>query len=237
MRILALLLNVPLGVFFHISHAFAAGAAQEFLDGAAVSAGKAQLDTVATPGLLITNIINVILGMAGLALVVILVYAGYLYLTAQGAEEKIAQAKRMIAAAIIGIVIIASAYAISLFVITQLTKALGWLGGETAYAASGSTSTLKGLDAAGKNAGFLSTTPVSELVGRVINTVLALTGIIFVITLVYGGILYLTAAGDEEKVTNAKRMMGNSVIGIVIIASAYAIAIFVFDRLIDVFKK
>ena len=41
----------------------------------------------------------------------------------------------------------------------------------------------------------------------------------------------MTAGGDEEKVTSAKKLLTNSVIGLIIIFAAFAIATFVFYQL------
>jgi len=43
----------------------------------------------------------------------------------------------------------------------------------------------------------------------------------------YAGFLYLTAAGDEEKVKKAKNLIVSAVIGMILILSSYAIASFV----------
>lgn len=204
-------------------------ATTEFLGGVDTAGRTAGLTTTASPGALVGNTINAILGVVGIVFVIVLIYAGILYLTAGGAEEKVAQAKRMISAALIGIVIIVAAYAISTFVIGQLTKAVGFI--PTAFAA-GADETLRGLGLTGAAAGFGSVPLTSaELIANVINAILLLTGIAFVIILVYGGILYLTAQGDEERVTKAKQMMANAVIGIVIIVAAYAGTTFLFNQL------
>ena len=52
-----------------------------------------------------------------------MLYAGFLWLTSAGSEEKVGQAKKIITSAIIGLVIIFISYAIATFVITQLIKA------------------------------------------------------------------------------------------------------------------
>jgi len=54
---------------------------------------------------------------------------------------------------------------------------------------------------------------------------------IFLILTVYAGFLYLTARGEEEKVTHAKETLQRGVIGLIIISAAYAIATFVIGAL------
>ena len=69
---------------------------------------------------LIANVINILLGTLGIILVVIIIYAGILYMTAGGEDEKVKKAKKMITQGVIGLVLIIAAFAISSFVISQL---------------------------------------------------------------------------------------------------------------------
>lgn len=73
----------------------------------------------------ITSIINVALGLLGIIAVVIILYAGFQWMTAGGNEEKVTEAKGRIIQGVIGLAIIMSAYAIANFVITQLSTATG----------------------------------------------------------------------------------------------------------------
>lgn len=69
------------------------------------------------------------------------------------------------------------------------------------------------------------------VIGNLIRVAIGLLGVIFLVLTVYAGFLYLTASGDEEKVTHAKETLKRGVIGIVIISAAYAIATFVIGAL------
>ena len=69
------------------------------------------------------------------------------------------------------------------------------------------------------------------LVQIVINTFLSLLGVLFLIYMLYAGYNWMTAQGDEEKVTKAKDTIQRAVIGVIIVVAAYAISIFVIDRL------
>ena len=71
------------------------------------------------------NLINVLLGLLGLIAVVIVLAGGFKWMTSGGSEEKTGDAKKMIGAGVIGLAIILSAWAISLFVINQLSSATG----------------------------------------------------------------------------------------------------------------
>jgi len=62
---------------------------------------------------------------------------------------------------------------------------------------------------------------------RIVNFVLALVGVIALAFLVYGGFVYITSAGNEDRVEQAKSIVVNAVIGIVVIGIAAAIVNFV----------
>ncbi len=64
-----------------------------------------------------------------------------------------------------------------------------------------------------------------------IRTLLAATGIVFLVLTVYAGILYMTAQGEPDKIKKAKGMLTNAVIGLIIIVGAYAITRYVVDAL------
>jgi hypothetical protein len=70
-------------------------------------------------------LINVLLGLLGIIFLVLTIYAGFLWMTAGGDEKQVAKAKQIIITAVIGLVILLSAYAISQFVIDQLVTATG----------------------------------------------------------------------------------------------------------------
>lgn len=71
----------------------------------------------------IANIINVALGLLGIVAVVIVIYAGFLWMTAGGNQTKVDDAKKWLAGGIIGLVLILSAYAIASFIVNSLLTA------------------------------------------------------------------------------------------------------------------
>lgn len=62
-----------------------------------------------------------------------------------------------------------------------------------------------------------------ELIGGIISYVMGLVGILAVAALIYGGILYLTSAGSEERVKQAKNVITYAIIGLVIAILSYVI--------------
>jgi len=69
------------------------------------------------------------------------------------------------------------------------------------------------------------------ILGNVVKTALTLVGMIFMILMVYAGYLWLMARGNEEEVKKAEGIIKTSVIGIVVVMSAYAITFFVVAKL------
>jgi amino acid transporter len=70
-----------------------------------------------------------------------------------------------------------------------------------------------------------------QIVSTIIKTVLSLLGIIFVVLIIYSGFQWMTAQGNEEKVTKAKETIGRAVIGLLIVVAAWSITYFVFAAL------
>lgn len=82
-------------------------------------------------------------------------------------------------------------------------------------------------------AGFSTATglSLSEYIGSIIQYILSFLGVIFIILIIYAGFLWMTAGGDSEKITKAKDILINAVIGIVIILSAYIITTTILTKL------
>lgn len=81
--------------------------------------------------------------------------------------------------------------------------------------------------------GLSNDTDIGEAVGGVINVVLGFLGVVCIILFLYGGFLWMTAAGNEEKVGQAKKIITATVIGLVIVLLSAAAVNFVLTNLID----
>ena len=73
----------------------------------------------------IAKLINVALGFLGILAVLIILYGGFLWMTATGDPKKVDKAKSVIIQGVIGLVIILSSWAIATFVIGSLSTATG----------------------------------------------------------------------------------------------------------------
>ncbi len=78
----------------------------------------------------------------------------------------------------------------------------------------------------------LGSTDVRTTVAKIIRVTMGLLGIVAVVLILYGGLKWMLAAGNEEAVEQAKKTIFAGIIGLAIILSAYAIASFVINQLI-----
>jgi len=70
---------------------------------------------------------------------------------------------------------------------------------------------------------------IPQIVGRLISALLGLFGALFLVLIIYGGVQYMLAGGDEKKVMAARQTIINAIIGMVIVALSYAIAYYVIN--------
>ncbi|MCK5611695.1 hypothetical protein KAR91_58030 [Candidatus Pacearchaeota archaeon] len=72
---------------------------------------------------------------------------------------------------------------------------------------------------------------LGQNITTVINYFLGLLGLVAVAFLIYAGVLMVTAGGNDEQVTKARKVIMYSVVGIVIILLSYTIVTFVTSAL------
>lgn len=82
---------------------------------------SAGIETQGNLTVIIGNIINILLSFLGILLLIYFLYAGFLWMTSGGGEDGKKKAITMMKNAVIGLVIIVVAYALSSFVLTQIT--------------------------------------------------------------------------------------------------------------------
>lgn len=68
-------------------------------------------------------------------------------------------------------------------------------------------------------------------VTQIISTILVLSGTIFLVLTIGAGLMWMTASGDEGKITKAKSILVGAVIGLAIMLLAYTITYFVGTKL------
>jgi hypothetical protein len=81
------------------------------------------------------------------------------------------------------------------------------------------------LEKTGKDSGFAEANEltISFIIGSVVSTALSLLGVIFIILIIYGGGRWMMSQGNEQEVDAAKKIIKNSLIGLIIVVGAYAI--------------
>ncbi|HOZ53188.1 MAG TPA: IPT/TIG domain-containing protein, partial [bacterium] len=86
--------------------------------------GEIALSSV-DPRALATRIINISLSILGIVAVSIVIYGGFVWMTAEGNEERIAKAKGILKAGVIGLAIVLASWGIASLVLRQLGGATG----------------------------------------------------------------------------------------------------------------
>ncbi len=72
---------------------------------------------------------------------------------------------------------------------------------------------------------------IDIIIGDIIFYVLSFVGVIFLILTIYAGFTWMTAGGNEEKIKKAKKLLTNSIIGLIIALGAAAITNYILLQL------
>lgn len=83
-----------------------------------------------------------------------------------------------------------------------------------------------GLNGSAAKAGFVTTgaSTFSDIIGTIIYIILGLVGAAFMSLVIYGGVTWMTARGNEEKVKKANSILMNALLGLIVTLSAYVIS-------------
>lgn len=130
---------------------------------------------------------------------VFIVIGAVLYITSAGDEGRMKTAKGAITASVIGLAIGLAAPSF----LKEIGSVLGW-GAVNSSAVAGAAT-------------------LSQIAANVLNFLLSIVGVLAIIMLVVGGIMYLTAAGDEDRIDSGKKIVKYSIIGIVVALAALVI--------------
>lgn len=71
---------------------------------------------------MIAKIISILLSILGVLFLLLMIWGGYLWMMARDNEQEVTRAKNLITAAVIGIIVVVSAYVISYFVVENVSK-------------------------------------------------------------------------------------------------------------------
>jgi len=100
-----------------------------------------------------------------------------------------------------------------------------------AIATVNASETLNQLNTVGVETRLQTDIDLTNIAGKFIRIGLEFLGIIAIIIIIIGGIQWMTSGGAEEKTTNARGLIVNALIGLVIVLMAYVITVWVIDRI------
>jgi len=93
-----------------------------------------------------------------------------------------------------------------------------------ALAQDGARSVLEGASQAATHGGLdVTQTDLSVAIGRTINALFGIIGVILLTVTLIGGYIWMTAGGNEEKVSKAKMFISNGINGMIVIFLSYAL--------------
>lgn len=131
---------------------------------------------------------------------VFIVIGAILYITSAGNDKQMTMAKGAVTAAMIGLAIGLAAPSF----LKEIGTVLGW-------------------DASVNQDALEGAQTLSQIARNVLDFLLSIVGVLAIIMLVVGGIMYLTAAGSEDQLDTAKKIVWYSIIGIVTALAALVI--------------
>lgn len=82
-----------------------------------------------------------------------------------------------------------------------------------------------------KTSSQLGSNDPAYIIFSVVNTSLIFLGTVTLIMIIAAGFLWLTAAGEEEKIEKAKEILQGAIIGLIIVLSSYGLAQYLFTAL------
>lgn len=90
-----------------------------------------------------------------------------------------------------------------------------------------------GIGDTAKAAGFsISFSSPLSIIYLAVRAILGLVGVLFFLLIFYGGFLWFQSRGNKEDVEKAKKIIKESVIGVIIAAAAYIFTYFIFSQFI-----
>lgn len=80
-------------------------------------------------------------------------------------------------------------------------------------------------------AGYQTNANPETLIGQVIRVIVSFVGVIFLVLMIYGGYMWMTARGNDQQVEKAKNLITAAIIGLIIVLAAYAITYILIDKI------
>ncbi|MBL7058207.1 hypothetical protein ISS03_02615 [Patescibacteria group bacterium] len=116
---------------------------------------------------------------------------------------------------------------LKLFIVFVLFVPIDTCVADNANNASGNASTKFPNPLSGVTSGASGEAAIPLIIGQVIKSVLGIVGSLALAMFVYGGLIWMTAAGAPDKITKGKDVLVWASIGLLVIFSSYALVAFV----------
>jgi len=152
---------------------------------------------------IVLNIIEMLLVITAYVAVFFILYGGFLFIVGGSSPDSVSRARKTILNAVIGLIIAMSAITIANTIFTIIPKE-----------ATNGIPQLTG----------------PELFTAVLNLFYFLVGAVSVIVIIIAGFIFVTSSGNPSSVTRARNMMTYSIVGLIIVLSAFAITSFITGR-------
>ncbi len=166
----------------------------------------------------LASLLNALQGIIVVISIIFIVIGAVFYIVSAGNDKRMEMAKKAIAASVIGLAIGIAAPSF----LREISDIIGWDDASKMEACNSITEPVaqqQCIDA-------LTTSPtLAAIAFNTLEFLLSIAGILALIMLVVGGIMYLTSAGDEERITKGKNIFKWSVIGIIIAMASLVIVI------------
>lgn len=149
-------------------------------------------------GQVLGSVLSAMQGIIVVLGIIFIIIGALIYITSGGNESRMTLGKTAITAALIGLALGIAAPSF----LKEIAGVLGW----------------GTIDAA-----IVAAPTLSSLALEVLNFLLSIIGVLAIIMLVIGGLIYLTAAGDENKAETGKKIVTYAVVGVGVALAALVI--------------
>jgi len=168
---------------------------------------------------IVLNALKYILSLVGLIAFILLVYAGFRWMTAGGDSSAVDQAREIALTTVGGLLVIAFSLSMVGFVGQAIDSIFGKGDGKPAL-----TPVLSATSQVAKD-NFKLATP-EGIAARATVFLLGVAGFIAIVFVIYGGTRWMLAFGDDKAVSAGQTIIINSLGGLVLVMLAYGITVF-----------
>lgn len=189
------LLTIITGMTLFILPLMVSAACEVTAEGTVEFCNPLQFSTVEQ---VLTSVLAALQGVIVVISIIFIIIGAVLYITSAGNDQRTEMAKKAITASLVGL-------AIGIAAPTLLKEIYTILGAK-------------------EIPGEVSAAPtIAQIAFKVLDFLLSIVGVLAIIMLIVGGIMYLTAAGNEDQIDKGKKLIKYAIIGIVIALAALVI--------------